>query len=100
MGTGEAKASIMKKLVQYVLSDDVQSNASAFNYASMSPDTVRPCYWLSRVVVSLQKHRASTLVRFRFLLGTTLGTLACVLCWTPSQMDVSLQRLSSFFSFS
>ena len=53
MGTGEAKAAVMKKLVQYVLSDDVQSNASAFNYASMSPDTVRPCFWISRVVTSV-----------------------------------------------
>ncbi len=32
----------MKRLVQYMLSDAVQGNASAYQYAPMSQDTVRP----------------------------------------------------------
>ncbi len=32
----------MKQLVQYMLSDAVQGNASAYQYAPMSQDTVRP----------------------------------------------------------
>ncbi len=32
----------MKRLVQYMLSDVVQGNASAYQYAPMSQDTVRP----------------------------------------------------------
>ncbi len=39
---GVAKATLMKRLVQYMLSDVVQGNASAYQYAPMSQDTVRP----------------------------------------------------------
>jgi len=39
---GVAKATLMKRLVQYMLSDAVQGNASAYQYAPMSQDTVRP----------------------------------------------------------
>lgn len=38
---GLAKARLLKELVQYMLSDAVQGNASAWMYGPMSPDTVR-----------------------------------------------------------
>ena len=39
---GQPKAGAMKQLVQFFLSDTVQGSASAYNYGSMSPSTVRP----------------------------------------------------------